>query len=98
MVRGTERIVAIGLGAAPAARAAGKAAAQRAARASAAVRAAADATAALVGWHAGTQMPYAGSGVAVGPGVVVHASGENLAPTASAAPPARSTARSSLGA
>ncbi|NUZ08358.1 DUF6603 domain-containing protein [Piscinibacter koreensis] len=79
IVRGTERIVAIGLGAAPSARSADRAATQRATRALAAVRAAADATAALVGWHAGTSMPYAGSGVAVGPGVVVHASGEPLA-------------------
>lgn len=79
VVRGTERIVAIGQGAAPVSRAANKVLAARATRAAAAVRAAADATAALVGWHAGAQMPYAGSGVAVGPGVVVHASGESLA-------------------
>ena len=79
VMRGTERIVAIGQGAAPVPRSANKALAARATRAAAAVRAAADATAALVGWHAGAQMPYAGSGVAVGPGVVVHASGESLA-------------------
>lgn len=79
VMQGTERIVAIGQGAAPPPRSANKAIAGRALRAAAAVRAAADATAALVGWHAGAQMPYAGSGVAVGPGVVVHASGENLA-------------------
>jgi hypothetical protein len=79
VVRGTERIVAIGQGAAPLSRAANKADAARVLRAAAAVRAAAEASAALVGWHAGAQMPYAGSGVAVGPGVVLHASGGCLA-------------------
>ncbi len=79
VMRGTERIVAIGQGAAPPPRSASRALARRALRATDAVRAAADASAALVGWHAGAQMPYAGSGVALGPGVVVHASGENLA-------------------
>ena len=62
IVRGTQRIVAIGQGAA----------------ASLASRRNTAATSGLSGWHAGTQMPYAGNAVAVGPGVVVHASGEPL--------------------
>ena len=62
VVQGTQRIVAIGQGSA----------------ASLASASNAGAAPGLQGWHAGAQMPYAGNGVAIGPGVVVHASGEPL--------------------
>ena len=62
VVQGTQRIVAIGQG--------GVAPLDSTRNAAAATG--------LHGWHAGAQMPYAGNGVAIGPGVVVHASGESL--------------------
>jgi hypothetical protein len=62
VVQGTQRIVAIGQGSA----------------ASLASTRIAVVAPGLHGWHAGAQMPYAGNGVAIGPGVVVHASGEPL--------------------
>ena len=72
-MRGTERIVAIGQGAAP------SAAANRPAHAHRADGVRAAPMPALAGWHAGAQMPYAGWSTALGPGCVVHASGDRLA-------------------